>query len=221
MLRMSCVRPRSFVSKEQSHAPPQKPLSRACAGDLRDRPEADPGGSGLSPGAGHTGGRCWPPCQRRLCDLPLYPLCPPHMGATLCQPGRVRSRGSSAFWPAAQRHVRTRTAPPPPRRSRPASARRALLPMELSRTGDRVGATHRGPAWARKWPRGLKKNARSSCRPTGQLTPTSADLSDASLDLAALAYRARRGEMILLYAEETVLWRFALPRAGWWRKAQR
>ena len=27
--------------------------------------------------------------------------------------------------------------------------------------------------------------------------------------------------MILLYEDETILWRFALPRAGWWRKAQR
>jgi hypothetical protein len=25
----------------------------------------------------------------------------------------------------------------------------------------------------------------------------------------------------LLYADETILWRFALPRAGWWRTAQR
>jgi hypothetical protein len=25
----------------------------------------------------------------------------------------------------------------------------------------------------------------------------------------------------LLDADETILWRFALPRAGWWRKAQR
>jgi hypothetical protein len=36
-----------------------------------------------------------------------------------------------------------------------------------------------------------------------------------------LEYRARRGEIILLYEDETILWRFALPRAGWWRKAQR
>ena len=43
----------------------------------------------------------------------------------------------------------------------------------------------------------------------------------ASIDLAALDYRAQRGEIILLYADETVLWRFALPRAGWWRKAHR
>jgi len=37
-----------------------------------------------------------------------------------------------------------------------------------------------------------------------------------------LEYRARRGEIILLYEDETILWRFALPRAGWWHsKAQR
>jgi DDE superfamily endonuclease len=39
--------------------------------------------------------------------------------------------------------------------------------------------------------------------------------------LAALEYRARRGEIILLYEDETVLWRFALPRAGWWHTTQR
>jgi len=40
--------------------------------------------------------------------------------------------------------------------------------------------------------------------------------------LAALEYRARRGEIILLYEDETILWRFALPRVGWWHgKAQR
>jgi hypothetical protein len=25
----------------------------------------------------------------------------------------------------------------------------------------------------------------------------------------------------VLYADETILWRFALPRAGWWRKTPR
>jgi hypothetical protein len=25
----------------------------------------------------------------------------------------------------------------------------------------------------------------------------------------------------VLYADETILWRFALPRAGWWRTTQR
>src|SRR3954447_7054730 len=41
------------------------------------------------------------------------------------------------------------------------------------------------------------------------------------LDLAALEDQARRGEIILLYADETILWRFALPRAGWWHTVQR
>jgi hypothetical protein len=34
-------------------------------------------------------------------------------------------------------------------------------------------------------------------------------------------YRARQGEIILLSEDEIILWRFALPPAGWWRKAQR
>ena len=41
------------------------------------------------------------------------------------------------------------------------------------------------------------------------------------LELAALEYWARQGEIILLYQDETVLWRFALPRRGWWRRSQR
>ena len=37
-----------------------------------------------------------------------------------------------------------------------------------------------------------------------------------------MEYQARRGEIILLYEDETILWRFALPRVGWWHsKAQR
>src|SRR3989441_1050975 len=67
----------------------------------------------------------------------------------------------------------------------------------------------------------LKKKAVSSSRPTGRLAPAPAELAWASLELAALEYQARQGEIILLYEDETVLWRFALPRAGWWRKAQR
>ena len=67
----------------------------------------------------------------------------------------------------------------------------------------------------------MKKNTLSSCRPTGRRDPTPADLASASLELAALEYRARRGEIVLLYEDETILWRFALPRLGWWRRAQR
>src|SRR4029453_2422951 len=58
-------------------------------------------------------------------------------------------------------------------------------------------------------------------RPTGRLAPAPAELAWASLELAALEYRARRGEIILLYEDETIVWRFALPQAGWGRKAQR
>jgi len=67
----------------------------------------------------------------------------------------------------------------------------------------------------------VEKNTLSYCRPTGRLDPLPADLAYASLELAALEYRARRGEILLLYEDETVLWRFALPRLGWWRRAQR
>src|SRR2546428_2882968 len=67
----------------------------------------------------------------------------------------------------------------------------------------------------------LRKKAVNYSRPTGRLDPAPADLAYGSLALAALEYRARRGEIILLYEDETILWRFALPRAGWWRTAQR
>jgi hypothetical protein len=66
-----------------------------------------------------------------------------------------------------------------------------------------------------------RKKAVSSSRPTGRLAPHPAARAWASLERAALEARARRGEIILLYEEDTVLWRFALPRAGWWRTAQR
>lgn len=41
------------------------------------------------------------------------------------------------------------------------------------------------------------------------------------LELAALEYQASQGDIILLYEDETVLWRFALPRRGWWRRPHR
>src|SRR5207244_9788630 len=82
----------------------------------------------------------------------------------------------------------------------------------LSRTCDRLSPRNRGPTRSRKCTRCLKKNTVSYCRPTGRLDPTPADLAYGSVDLAALEYRARRGEIILLYEDETILWRFALPR---------
>jgi hypothetical protein len=53
------------------------------------------------------------------------------------------------------------------------------------------------------------------------LDPAPADPASGALALAALAYQARRGEIIVLSEDETILGRFALPRAGWWRTAQR
>src|SRR5215467_11252738 len=93
--------------------------------------------------------------------------------------------------------------------------------MELSRVGDRLSPADRGPTRPRKRAWCLKKKQVSYCRPTGRLDPTPAALAYGSLELAALEYRARRGEIILLYEDETILWRFALPRAGWWRKTLR
>lgn len=61
----------------------------------------------------------------------------------------------------------------------------------------------------------------SYCRPTGRLAPTPAALAYGSSELAALADRARRGEIMLLSEDDTILWRFALPPAGWWHTAQR
>ena len=67
-----------------------------------------------------------------------------------------------------------------------------------------------------------EKKDGSSSRPTGRLAPAPAEWAWASLALAAWEYRARRGEIIVLYADATLLWRCALPRAGGWPgKAQR
>jgi GAF domain-containing protein len=67
----------------------------------------------------------------------------------------------------------------------------------------------------------MKKKDVRYYRPTGRLDPNPADLAYGALALAALEYPARRGEIILLYEDETILWRFALPRAGWWRNTPR
>src|SRR5215831_6913846 len=93
--------------------------------------------------------------------------------------------------------------------------------MELSRAGDRLSPADRGPTRPRKRAWCLKKKQVSSYRPTGRLDPNPAALAYGALALAALEYQARRGEIIVLYEDETILWRFALPRAGWWHTAQR
>jgi hypothetical protein len=61
----------------------------------------------------------------------------------------------------------------------------------------------------------------SSRRPTGRLDPDPTALVLARHDLAILHEQAHRREIILLYEDEPVVWRFALPRRGWWRRGQR
>ena len=77
--------------------------------------------------------------------------------------------------------------------------------------------------WEHKTPESNKREKKkgSSYRPTGRLAPTPAALASGSLALAALESQARRGAILVLYADETILWRFALPRASGWRTAQR
>ena len=67
----------------------------------------------------------------------------------------------------------------------------------------------------------MKKKDRSSYRPTGRLEPAPAARAYGSLALAARESQARRGESILRSEDETLRWRFALPRAGWWRNTPR
>ena len=53
------------------------------------------------------------------------------------------------------------------------------------------------------------------------MAPAPAARASGALALAARDYQARRGESIVLSDDATILWRLALPRAGWWRPAQR
>src|SRR6266568_5167271 len=183
--------------------------------------EADQGGPCLPshPSGPRRRGRATPP--NRLRYAPLYLGRAAQMGPSFCHPGHAGTRGSPTLRASPQSHLRIGTAPQSPRRPRPPGAWLHILPVELSRARHRLRPADRGPTRSRKCARGVKKNTLSSCRPTGRLDPTPADLASGSLELAALEYRARRGEIIVLYEDATLLWRFALPRLGWWRRAQR
>jgi hypothetical protein len=67
----------------------------------------------------------------------------------------------------------------------------------------------------------VKKRGLRYYRPTGQLDPDPDELAPARHELAQLESQAQQGNIILRYEEATLLWRFALPRAGWWRTANR
>jgi putative transposase len=67
----------------------------------------------------------------------------------------------------------------------------------------------------------LKKNGFSYYRPTIELGADQQELARARTEIDELKTRAKRGEIILLFEDETIVWRFALPRAGWWYKDKR
>src|SRR2546428_372828 len=207
--------------KEPSDAPPKKPLSRSCAHDLRHPAQADQGGACLAPCTSRPCGGRGSTRLHRLRPLPRGAFCPAHMGAALCPSRAPGFAGSPAPRSPAPSHLRTRTTPQPPRRSSPPPARLPVFPLERSRTRDRLGPPNRSPARPGERPRCLKKNTLTSCRPPGRLAPPPAALASGSRALAALAYQARRGEIIVLSEDATILWRFALPRLGWWHRAQR
>jgi transposase len=68
---------------------------------------------------------------------------------------------------------------------------------------------------------GLKKMRSAPAVPLDGSNPPRLLSPMALWNSPALEYRARRGEIVLLYEDATIVWRFALPRLGWWRRAQR
>jgi hypothetical protein len=181
----------------------------------------DQRGTRLPPCPSRTRGRQRPAQAKRLGRAPVDVCCLAHMGPSLCDSGSSRLRGSPSAWSTRASDRRTGTAPPSPHRSRPPAAWLALFAMALPRPGHGVGPTDRGPPRPCTCARGGKKNHVSSYRPTGRLEPAPAELADGSLELAARADQARRGAILGLSADDTLLWRCALPRAGWGRTAPR
>jgi hypothetical protein len=139
----------------------------------------------------------------------------------LGSPRQAGARGSPALRSPAHRHLRVGPTPPSPGRCRPPPVWCDPVPGEWPCPRARVGPCDWRPAGPRQCARCLKKNTLSYCRPTGRLDPTPAALASGSLALAALESQARRGERILLSEDETIVWRFALPRLGWGRRPPR
>src|SRR5215813_12803340 len=105
---------------------------------------------------------------------------------------------------------------PPPRPQHTSAA--AHAPSSFSR-GFRVLSHQTGGRLTPAYFATLEKKDLSYYRPTGRLDPAPADLAYGSLELTATCSVLQGGELILLYEDETILWRFALHRAGWWRTA--
>src|SRR6266571_9492414 len=115
------------------------------------------------------------------------------MGPSLCPPWGAEPRGSPPPWSSTQNDLRAGAPPRSPRRPRPAPARLQPFPVELSGTRHCPRPPDWGPAQPRERPRGVKKKDVSYSRPAGRLAPDPAELAWASVELAALEYRARRG----------------------------
>jgi hypothetical protein len=210
-----------FIPQGASEAPPQKPLSRSGDDDLRDWTQAGHGGARLSPRASRPGGGCGSTRPRRLCHLPLDEFRCAQGGAALCPGGATGRARAPAPRSPAPRDLRPGPASPPSGGPRPVTPWLDPCSLALSRPGPGVGPPPRGPARPRAGPLGLKNHALRSGRPPGRLAPPPADLASGAVARAALEERARQGERLRLAAEATLLWRFALPRAGWWRRAPR
>jgi transposase len=67
----------------------------------------------------------------------------------------------------------------------------------------------------------LKKKGFNYYRPTIELGANPEEIARAKEEIEELKKRAEQNEIILLFEDETTVWRFALPRAGWWYKDQR
>jgi hypothetical protein len=210
-----------FIPQGASEAPSQKPLSRSGDDDLRDWTQAGHGGARLSPRASRPGGGCGSTRPRRLCHLPLDEFRCAQGGAALCPGGATGRARAPAPRSPAPRDRRPGPASPPSGGPRPVTPWLDPCSLALSRPGPGVGPPPRGPARPRAGPLGLKNHALRSGRPPGRLAPPPADLASGAVARAALEERARQGERLRLAAEATLLWRFALPRAGWWRRAPR
>src|SRR5262249_9826083 len=173
------------------YANPQTPLSRSGAPHLGYFPQADQGGPPLPPCPSRARGRprAPPPNGVRLAALYLFRAA--QVGPSLCQPGCARLGGSPPPRPPPPTDLRAGAPPRRPRTPSPLPPGRYPFSVELSGTRHGSRPPDRRPTEPRERPRRVKKKDVSYSRPTGRLAPHPAELAWASLELAALEYRAR------------------------------
>ena len=135
-----------------------------------------------------------------------------------CASGSIASptRGVKAWWiaPAPGVHPSDLRAGAPPRsarRPRPPPARLPSFAVELSGTRHGSRPPDRPPTQPRERPRRVKKKTSATAAPRVGSPPIPLSWRGVAQRARGPQYRARRGEIILLYEDETVLWRFASP----------